>query len=157
MRPTIPLLPLDQNPLCTRFPDDVKAQSERHSRVMLKYKRKNAAAVSHYRFPLTERRAKKHFIPRHPPQLDALEVPQIIELDDEENTLCNALIKQWMYKYQREDMNNQHFVSPTMFCLTKLLEMKNMTAHLVDKHPFRIAVICDLFAKLCTHKQLSPR
>jgi len=88
--------------------------------------------------------------------LARLSVPRTIELDDEDNTLCNAMVSAWVAEYAAKGgAADAAFVSPAMYCLTKLLEMKSMSAHLVAEHPFRVAVVCDLFAKLCGHPQYS--
>ena len=155
MRTKIPLLPLDENPMLKAFPDEKPSYSRSPSKTSRISFQKRKTSYNRYQYPLTERRAKPRITPHPPSKLEKWEMPNITLLDDEENTLCNVVVAQWVKQYINEDPTKTSFVSPTIYCLTKLFEMKNMTAHLIEKHPFRVAVICDLFAKLTKHQQFS--
>merc|ERR1719204_1323818 len=106
MNPSIPLLALDANPMLRVFPNQPKAHTTRNAtRRNKKRKKKHTKAAparrssKPYQFPLSSRKAKPRHVPRPPTQLARLSVPRTIELDDEDNTLCNAMVSAWVAEY----------------------------------------------------------
>lgn len=79
-------------------------------------------------------------------------IPKDILLDTKDHILRDLMIESWLENYHNKKIETP-FVSPVLYCYTKLFELKSMTAHMINDHPFRKAVICDLFAKLCEHPQ----